>query len=303
MPLLVLRNGHKLSLSTRTLGTLRCTRRFSFAPLFHPVTSLSHAYLDLGAACHSLPLPGFLPPYAAAIIGATVFEVYQLHSARPRQSRARVRRFKEIVMPLTLEAEREYGRELKRQSLASGKKIDKEAFEKFKAEIGPKLAKYRADLIKIYRCSPWPTFVVPTVLHVPLFIMISLSLREAAISPTPLLAETFLSEASLAQTDPYGIFPLAIGITSLDALDNAIRGVSVVMVGASMMAPNCVTLYWFTSTIYTLVQTVCFGLVDKGRERSRKTPPSLPEPPAQTAPKDASRPPLRVVYQHPRRPR
>jgi hypothetical protein len=72
MPLLVLRNGHKLSLSTRTLGTLRCTRRFSFAPLFHPVTTLSHAYLDLGTACHSLPLPGFLPPYAAAIIGATI---------------------------------------------------------------------------------------------------------------------------------------------------------------------------------------------------------------------------------------
>jgi hypothetical protein len=50
-----------------------------------------------------------------------------------------VRRFKEVVVPLTLEAEREYGRELKRQSLASGRKIDKEAFEKFKAEIGPKV--------------------------------------------------------------------------------------------------------------------------------------------------------------------
>lgn len=50
-----------------------------------------------------------------------------------------MRRFKEVVVPLTLEAEREYGRELKRQSAVAGKKIDKEVFEKFKAEIGPKV--------------------------------------------------------------------------------------------------------------------------------------------------------------------
>lgn len=187
--------------------------------------------------------------------------------------------------------------------------------------------------------------VVPTALHVPVFVLVSLSLRQAAISPTPLTTESFLSAASLAQTDPYGIFPLAIGITSLvnfeisrryfsairlnraqweDALDNVIRVASVVMVSASMMAPNvgyainlrlyfpeclswqCVTLYWITSTTYTLVQTVCFGLVDKGRERLKKTPsptPPLKPPSPPPAPKEAARPPPRVVHHWPRRPR
>ena len=89
--------------------------------------------------------------------------------------------------------------------------------------------------------------------------MSSLALREASLPPTPLLHEVFFSEASLAQTDAFGFFPLAIGITSLvnfevsrrffapvrdsqskwgSIIDNAIRGASVIIVAAGMMAPN-----------------------------------------------------------------
>ena len=57
-----------------------------------------------------------------------------------KQSRARVRRFKDGVVPLVKEAETQYAREFKEQNRIRRIKITESMYEDFKNEYGPKVS-------------------------------------------------------------------------------------------------------------------------------------------------------------------
>jgi len=157
-------------------------------------------------------------------------------------------------------------------------------FEKFQKETGPLLVKKRTELLKLHRCHPIPTFVLPLV-HVPFFVIYSFTLQRAAATfGTPLFSETFFSDASLAQSDPTGFFPIAVGLTSLAGLEisryftsdkkkarweqfleQGLRGLSVLVIAIATQAPSAVTLYWLTSSSWTFAQNVVLGYTDRQR--------------------------------------
>ncbi|KAF8341578.1 uncharacterized protein EI90DRAFT_1756570 [Cantharellus anzutake] len=196
----------------------RCTvirRSFGTDVLIHPVTSLSQAYLTFGSVFQSIPLPEFLPPHAAAIIAATIVLRTCVTLPLTIWSRRRVRRFRDEVLPRLKDAKLQYAREFRELKKEKNAKLAEELFHDFKSQYQPKLAAYYARLVEYHSCSPLKTLLIPIAMHFPVFIVSSLALREASVPPTPLLYETFLSEASLAQSDTFGFFPIAIGVTSL----------------------------------------------------------------------------------------
>jgi len=188
------------------------------------------------------------------------------------------------------------GRDFKAKSRLRGIPIDRKNFAKFQADSGPKLAILRAELIKKYRCSPLPAMIVPLVIHIPVFVLATTSLRHASIAPTPLTDEAFMSDVALALTDPFGLLPLSIGFLALgnyelnrrffavvgsrkpwsETLENTIRGATIVVVGVAMMAPGSVTLYWFTSSLFTLAQTITLGIMDNRADKRALVPKPTP---------------------------
>ncbi|CUA70388.1 hypothetical protein RSOLAG22IIIB_00748 [Rhizoctonia solani] len=164
------------------------------------------------------------------------------------------------------------------------------------------------ELNKIHRCSPIPTMILPFAVHAPLFIMATASFRQAALMsyfPTnPLASESFLTLPSLAQVDPTGVLPIAVGLimfsnielgrlsrpfkakptpndvtsshdpskapegkalteqrrmsTVISALENGLRGVSILFIWIAMQAPGAVVIYWLTSASYTFLERLFF---------------------------------------------
>lgn len=61
-----------------------------------------------------------------------------------------------------------------------------------------------------------PKFLSPVVVNAAALVTFTMTLRQASLPPTPLSSEVFfLSESALAQTDPFGVLPVAIGIVAM----------------------------------------------------------------------------------------
>ncbi|QRV72416.1 inner membrane protein, 60 kDa [Ceratobasidium sp. AG-Ba] len=114
----------------------------------------------------------------------------------------------------------------------------------------------------------------------------------------PLATESFLTLPSLAHTDPTGMLPIAVGLlmfsnvelgrlsrpakrqmepapsndnsgetsptelprmsSMVSALENGLRGVSILFIWIAMQSPGAVVLYWLTSAAYTLAERLYF---------------------------------------------
>ncbi|CEL59325.1 hypothetical protein RSOLAG1IB_03258 [Rhizoctonia solani AG-1 IB] len=126
-------------------------------------------------------------------------------------SRARAFRREHLVGP-ALQAWRE------KTKVEVGKAFarDRKPYEEYKKEMGRLQVAKIKELNKIHRCSPTPTMVLPFAVHAPLFIMATASFRHAALMSyapmNPLASESFLTLPSLAQVDPTGVLPIAIGL-------------------------------------------------------------------------------------------
>ncbi|KAF8681126.1 60Kd inner membrane protein [Rhizoctonia solani] len=172
---------------------------------------LASGIIETGHIISSLPLPASVPPYSCAIIGITLALRMGITLPMALWSRARAFRREHLVGP-ALKAWREKAKVEVGKAFAR----DRKPYEEYKEEMGRLQVAKIKELNKIHRCSPIPTMILPFAVHAPLFIMATASFRHAALMSyapvNPLASESFLTLPSLAQVDPTGVLPIAIGL-------------------------------------------------------------------------------------------
>ncbi|KAJ1308415.1 hypothetical protein OPQ81_004120 [Rhizoctonia solani] len=172
---------------------------------------LASGIIETGHIISSLPLPASVPPYSCAIIGITLALRMGITLPMALWSRARVFRREHLVGP----ALREW-REKTKVEVGKAFARDRKPYEEYKQEMGRLQVAKIKQLNKLHRCSPIPTMIVPFAVHAPLFIMATASFRHAALMSyapmNPLASESFLTLPSLAQVDPTGVLPIALGL-------------------------------------------------------------------------------------------
>ncbi|KAG9126473.1 hypothetical protein FRC07_003289 [Ceratobasidium sp. 392] len=141
----------------------------------------------------------------------------------------------------------------------------------------------------------------------------------------PLASESFLTLPSLAHVDPTGVLPIAVGLLmfsnielgrlsrpakqvapALDtstretpatepprvsslvaALENGLRGASILFIWVAMQSPGAVVLYWLTSASYTLIERMLFINYGKLKPSPIDPPTAQPTTLPASAAKDA----------------
>ncbi|KAF7987164.1 hypothetical protein HCN44_011498 [Aphidius gifuensis] len=133
-------------------------------------------------------------------------------------------------------------------------------------------------------CHPMKSLVLVLV-QVPIWVIVSAGLRNICFmlpSQTPravkayqdLSLEGFWWIADLTAVDSYWILPVSLGITSLinieiqamlritessrmqNVLVNLLRAVSLFTIPLAAMVPSCLSLYWVTSSTFSILQTL-----------------------------------------------
>lgn len=152
--------------------------------------------------------------------------------------------------------------------------------------------KRQKKLFKDNDVQMWKNFILPAF-QIPLWVLMSLSMRDlsgwstwfsAVNKPldSSLYTEGALWFQDLAVLDPFCVFPILIGITSLanvewllrtlqlsrfsqrkrmritigDAMGNILKFAVVFLMGISLHAPVALCLYWLSSQVYSLVQSI-----------------------------------------------
>ncbi|KAF8593243.1 hypothetical protein BDV93DRAFT_529957 [Ceratobasidium sp. AG-I] len=275
---------------------------------------LASGIMETGHILSSLPLSASLPPYSSAIIGITLALRLGITLPMALWSRARAYRREHIVGP-----ELQAWREKAKTEVGKAFARDRKPFEEYREEMGRLQVAKIKELNKLHRCSPLPTMIMPFAVHVPLFILATASFRHAAlmstIPPNPLGSEAFLTLPSLAQVDPTGVLPIAVGLmmfsnielgrlsrparppkptptsateeatptelpkmsSLVTALENGLRGASILFIWVAMQSPGAVVLYWLTSASYTLVERLFF--INWGGNKTTGSPPAQTTPP------------------------
>ncbi|KAJ9090924.1 hypothetical protein QFC19_009350 [Naganishia cerealis] len=108
-------------------------------------------------------------------------------------------------------------------------------YEEYKKELKRQLAEHQAALLKKHNCHPLATGLLPAFIHIPIFLLLSLTIRQAAALATPAPIDpsslettadvltslpahaSFANEhvlwlSSLIDPDPSLIIPLAVGL-------------------------------------------------------------------------------------------
>ncbi|KAF8314786.1 hypothetical protein DL93DRAFT_2079974 [Clavulina sp. PMI_390] len=272
------------------------------------IPSIASTFLQVGEAISTLPLPEALPPYSAAIIATTI--VLRSCTTLPLSlwSKHAMRRFRrELQDDLKNEQEKE-GRIFKEEMRRKRLPINVAAFEAFKEQAGPKILAFQKKNVTRKLLARAPVMLGPVFINAAALVTFTLTLRHLSVPPTPFSTEVFslLSESSLAQTDPFGILPGAIGvvamfntelrralsprsesskkpgersISAVDRIGSIIDGVtkllSVAIVGFAMTNPVAVQIYWFTSFLYTTFENVLTSRLERRhtqRESSANPP-------------------------------
>ncbi|KAL8292915.1 hypothetical protein RQP46_000609 [Phenoliferia psychrophenolica] len=149
--------------------------------------------------------------------------------------RKRTRKFAEVVMPLIRQAQQTASLEVRDESRRKGK-----SYEEYLSAFTARTKAEAKRLIREHRANPRLTLLLPPLLHIPIFITMTLVLRNAADrslaavslipdSPAALAsysdaalvhlhhfaATPFLWCESLVLPDPYMALPLAVGLAAL----------------------------------------------------------------------------------------
>jgi len=190
------------------------------------------------------------------------------------------------------------------------------------AQAKKAIRKKKEQLFQRHRCSPIPTMLVPFLAQAPLFIIVSLVMRDACIAPSPLDMEAIFTLSSLSRPDSTGALPIIVGLLSLANVDCAkwfvggeqarallakerarkqrdkeaglirispqtaakqlLRFFSVLRIVIGMVLPGAVIMYWTSSAAYSLVQSWIFDYWEAKHKERLCATPSLAAAVAET---------------------
>ncbi|KZT53386.1 hypothetical protein CALCODRAFT_54411 [Calocera cornea HHB12733] len=314
--LLLLRRASPTARPGRLLHRRPTLRRgfFDFQPLADGFITLAN----------TLPIPPDWPQYTTTIIVGTVAARTVFTLPFVLWSRRKARKLEEVVHPELSEAALAL-REQVRQDVHD----KKGTYEDYKQEMSKQLMAKRKELLAKHGTSPLAMRLVPLAVHIPLFLMISVTLRQAAASPvSPLARESFLTIESLASTDTSGVLPIAFGLLTMvnvemirqppspagplpptllkllwsrrrAILDFVLRFTGIIAIPMALNMPGAVVIYWITSGLYTFTERLTFTTLDQRRARAvkakqesaKQTSASLAIPPSlRRSPVDARKP-------------
>lgn len=75
---------------------------------------------------------------------------------------------------------------------------------------------HQRSFIRSKLIAQMPKLLSPVVVNAAALVTFTMTLRQASLPPTPFSSEVFfLSESALAQTDPFGVLPVAIGTIAM----------------------------------------------------------------------------------------
>jgi len=106
-------------------------------------------------------------------------------------------------------------------------------YDAYKIELKKRLAEEQAILVKEHRCHPVATILYPPLVHIPIFLVLSLTIRQAVNTPLPVIdpsssisttilpfaQESFAWLPNLYDTDPYLALPFAIGLMAFSNIE------------------------------------------------------------------------------------
>ncbi|CAO3691213.1 unnamed protein product [Rhizopus stolonifer] len=156
-----------------------------------------------------------------------------------------------------------------------------------------------------YGCSRWKLLLLPYI-QIPLFVSMSLTLRHITAYPLPWYGQTAQFPAQdldigglgfftdLTATDSTMILPILVGAGNLinvelnawfakgiqtrqqKIITNLLRALSIAFIPIAANAPSAISLYWVTSSWYSVIQNLAFKVP---AVRSKlKMPPLLQAP-------------------------
>jgi hypothetical protein len=190
------------------------------------------------------------------------------------KSKKSLRQFQQELKDGVREQQNQEARAFKADKRKRGQAITEKSFEEFKAVVAPKVLESSISIrcgrshlfsqilasqqkyIRHKLITHIPKFFAPVVVNAAALVTFTMTLRQASLPPTPLSSEVcFLSESSLAQTDPFGILPAAIGIVAM--LNTEVRRQLSVMNADSQNAVGGT----FSRMIDTLARTFSIAVI------------------------------------------
>lgn len=298
------RSLHSLSPGSTRLITTNARLKTRLQPQRrHFLQAASQGFLDIALA---LPLPPSLPPYSTAIILATIASRVVILPAyiwsRNRRLRMDEQVFPAIEKAKPFLAQTVLA-EMKKDGVRGEVEYLKAEHGKRMKES---LISMQKELLKKFKCGPRPTIIIPIITQIPVFVAMSMLCARIAAPPTPLDGESFLTLSTLAHTDPTMVLPVVVGMLTLANVEasswfltaeqlakqkeqerkivekarekgkppivvekvvkGAMRGLSVVRILITSVMPGSVVIYWLTSSVIGLVQTVVFNILDQRRK-------------------------------------
>ncbi|KLT42049.1 hypothetical protein CC85DRAFT_285814 [Cutaneotrichosporon oleaginosum] len=174
----------------------------------------------LSEAVGSTPLPGLLAaspvPLWASIVGLAL--TVRLGITFPLQlwQRRRVWRARKFVVPEMKRINDELAVQMAVQSKREGL-----TYEKYRERLKAELATRQAALHKKHGTHPTTTMLVPLAVSVPLFIVMSMTIRQAVTTYPELAAQSFLWVEHMGLPDKQWILPMVAGLLGFGNAENA----------------------------------------------------------------------------------
>ncbi|KAG8720308.1 hypothetical protein FRC08_000604 [Ceratobasidium sp. 394] len=279
---------------------------------------LASGIIETGHILSSFPLATSLPPYSSTIIAITLALRTGITLPMALWSRARAYRREHIVGP-ELKAWREKTKEAVGKAFArEGKPYEEYRAEMGRLQVAKikELNKIHRCSPLPTMIAPFAVHAPLFILATASFRQAAL-MHTAPMNPLAL--ESFLTLPSLAHTDPTGVLPITIGLlmfsnvelgrlsrptkqlkptpsndsggtsttelprmsSLVTALENGLRGASILFIWVAMQAPGAVVLYWLTSASYTLVERLFF--INYGKREPKPLDHPIVQPTSSTA--------------------
>jgi inner membrane protein COX18 len=77
------------------------------------------------------------------------------------------------------------------------------------------LTMQRKELLKQYKCSPFPSIIAPILSQLPFFVGFTVVLSRLSVVPTPFDSESFFTLSTLAHPDPTMTLPVILGFLTM----------------------------------------------------------------------------------------
>ncbi|GHJ86047.1 hypothetical protein NliqN6_2449 [Naganishia liquefaciens] len=226
-------------------------RHASFLPALPALPSLT--------SLSELLLAHPLPTYTSTIVLLTLGVRTAFTLPATVWARQRMQRMRELVRPEMQRVNDRLAVEVARES-----KRKRLGYDEYKKELKKQLATAQSALFKQHHCHPLATALVPPLIHIPIFLLLSLTIRQASALATPQPIDlssasaasaapipaadytAFASEhvgwlTSLVEPDPRMIIPFAIGLmafTNVEVMQNWRRAGSHAVVEAAPTTPT-----------------------------------------------------------------